>query len=168
VLDLARRASRCGYTLDAQGCDISDTAVQHATDCARHLRVPVGFFKADVLSDPLPRRYTVITCSLFLHHLEDAQIQALLRKLAAHTDHLIVSDLIRGRVGYALAWCGTLLLSTSHVVHEDGLRSVRAALTLPEARVLADAAGLRGARFRRCWPQRFLMTWSAGPGRDAG
>ena len=157
---LAQRSRRRGLTLQVQGCDISDTALQHASRIAASVGEPVKFFHADVTAEPLPRRYTFITCSLFLHHLTDARIVTLLRTLAGCCDHLLVSDLIRGRTGYALAWMGTKLLSRSPIVHEDGLRSVRAALTLQEARELASSAGLNDAHFERHWPQRFLMTWS--------
>ena len=163
AIALARRARRRGLALTVQGCDISDTALQHAALDASHAGELVKFFHADVLSEALPQRYTIITSTLFLHHLHDAQIVALLRKLAANADHLLISDLIRGPAGYTLAWVGTRLLSRSHIVHEDGLRSVRAALTPDEARALADEAGLRGARFERHWPRRFLMTWSRLP-----
>lgn len=160
TLALSQRARQSGVALAVQGCDISDTALQHAASIAREAGEPVRFFKADILTDPLPQHYTIIVSTLFLHHLSDAQIVALLRNLARHSDHLVVSDLIRGRLGYALAWIGTRLLSRSAIVHEDGLRSVRAALTVPEARALAHEAGLHDARFERHWPQRFLMTYS--------
>ncbi|HET9835506.1 MAG TPA: methyltransferase domain-containing protein, partial [Rhodanobacteraceae bacterium] len=145
AIALARRAHRHGFALSVEGCDISDTALQHAALDASHAGELVKFFHADVLSEALPQRYTFIISTLFLHHLSDAQIVELLRKLAANADHLLISDLIRGRSGYTLAWFGTRLLSRSHIVHEDGLRSVRAALTLDEARALAEEAGLHGA-----------------------
>ncbi len=160
VIALAQRARRHGLALEAQGCDISETALQYASRMAARAGERVEFFHADVTVEPPPRPYTFITCTLFLHHLTDARIVALLRALAGCCDHLLVSDLVRGRTGYALAWIGTKLLSRSPIVHEDGLRSVRAALTLGEARELARGAGLHDARFERHWPQRFLMTWS--------
>lgn len=160
TLALSQRARRRGFALEVGGCDVSDTALQHAASSAKQAGEPVTFFHADVLTDPLPQRYTIIVSTLFLHHLSDAQIVGLLRKLAQHTDHLLISDLVRGRLGYALAWIGTRLLSRSRIVHEDGLRSVRAALTMPEARALAEEAGLHDARFEYRWPRRFLMTWS--------
>ncbi|MGH8146807.1 MAG: methyltransferase domain-containing protein [Rhodanobacteraceae bacterium] len=160
AIALARRSRRRGLVLQVQGCDVSGTALQHASRVAARVGEPVKFFRADVTVELPPRHYTFITCTLFLHHLTDTRIAALLRTLAGHCDHLLVSDLIRGRTGYALAWMGTKLLSRSPIVHEDGLRSVRAALTLHEARELATRAGLDDARFERHWPQRFLMTWS--------
>lgn len=160
AIALAQRARRRSLALQVQGCDISDTALQHASEAAARVGEPVTFFRADVTAVLPPQYYTFITCTLFLHHLDETRIVALLRTLAGRCDHLLVSDLIRGRMGYVLAWMGTKLLSTSPIVHEDGLRSVRAALTLREARELANGAGLSDARFERQWPQRFLMTWS--------
>jgi len=160
AIALAQRSRRRGLAPQVQGCDISETALQYASQVAACAGERVEFFRTNVTREPLPRHYTVITCTLFLHHLTDAGIVALLRMLAGHCDYLLVSDLIRGRTGYALAWMGTKLLSRSPIVHEDGLRSVRAALTLHEARELAARAGLDDARFERHWPQRFLMTWS--------
>lgn len=168
AIGLAQRARRRRFALAVHGCDISDTALQHAARQASRAGEPVKFFRADVLDDPLPQHYTLIISTLFLHHLSDAQIAALLRKLAANADHLLISDLIRSRSGYALAWLGTRLLSRSHVVHEDGLRSVRAALSLDEAHALAEEAGLHDARFERHWPRRFLMTWSRQPDASHG
>ena len=71
--------------------------------------------------------------------------------------HFIVGDLERSRLGLALAWAGTRVLSRSPVVHVDALRSVRAAFTLPEARALAEAAGLPHARVTRHWPCRWRL-----------
>lgn len=164
AIALARRARRRGLVLQVQGCDISDTALQHASQAAARVGEPVTFFPADVTAVPPPQHYTFITCTLFLHHLADTQIVALLRTLAGRCDHLLVSDLIRGRTGYVLAWVGTKLLSRSSIVHQDGLRSVRAALALHEARELARDAGLDDARFDRYWPERFMMSWSRAHG----
>jgi 2-polyprenyl-3-methyl-5-hydroxy-6-metoxy-1,4-benzoquinol methylase len=166
-LSLWRRARRHGLALDIDACDISETALRFAAAEAARAGAPVRFFRLDVLTEPLAKRYDVITTSLFLHHLTDTQIVALLNTLAAHADHLVISDLIRSRSGYGLAFLGTRLLSGSRIVHVDGLKSVRAALTLSEAHALAAAAGLNDAVFERRWPRRFLMTWSR-PGPTAG
>jgi 2-polyprenyl-3-methyl-5-hydroxy-6-metoxy-1,4-benzoquinol methylase len=159
ALTLARRARRHGVTLTVSGCDISPTAVRFAATHAEARSIAGDFFHLNALSDPLSAHYDVITTTLFLHHLENADIVALLQKLAAHADCLIVSDLLRDSMGYALAWLGTRLFSASRIVHVDGLRSVRAALDMPEARSLVAAAGLEGAYFKRVWPRRFVMVW---------
>lgn len=160
AIALARRARREGLDLQVEACDISETALHFASEQARRADVPVHFFALDITAQPLPTHYDIITSTLFLHHLADEQIVAVLGTLAAQADHLVISDLIRNHAGYGLAFLGTRLLSTSKVVHEDSLKSVRAALTLPEARRLAHQAGLTGVRFERHWPSRFLMTWT--------
>ncbi|HET7307529.1 MAG TPA: methyltransferase domain-containing protein [Gammaproteobacteria bacterium] len=156
---LSRKAQRQGFEMTFQGCDISQDAVSHAHAAAVRANVPVRFFRADVLNDDLPGRYDIITASLFLHHLTEAGVITLLRKLSASADHVLVSDLIRNRTGYFLAYAGTRVLSRSPIVCVDGLRSVRAAFTVEEARDLAAQAGLADARFARRWPSRFLMSW---------
>lgn len=156
---LCRRARRRQLAMDVHGCDISANAVGHARAGAAGAQIPVRFFCVDVLADELPGRYDIIVASLFLHHLADAQVVALLRKLAECADHVLVSDLIRCHTGYGLAYIGTRLLSRSPVVRIDGMRSVRAAFTIAEARDLAARAGLANVRFERRWPSRFLMSW---------
>jgi len=73
---------------------------------------------------------------------------------------VIVDDLIRSRLGYALAWAGTRLLSRSWVVHTDGPLSVRAAFTPEELLRLAERASLSGAALQRFWPERQRLIWS--------
>jgi hypothetical protein len=99
-------------------------------------------------------------CSLVLHHLTDAQAPALLRAMAKSARRLVVaSDLVRSSGGYAVAWAATRMLTRSPVVRVDGPLSVRAALTLAEARTMARDAGLAGAVVRRRFPFRFVLTW---------
>lgn len=160
AIALSRRARHEGLALDISACDVSQAALNFATEQAERAGAPVRFFPLDVLSEPLPAQYGVITATLFLHHLADDEIVPLLKKLASHADHLVISDLIRGPGGYGLAYVGTRLLSASRIVHVDGMKSVRAALTLSEVRALAADAGLTGVRLQRHWPSRFLLTWS--------
>ena len=85
----------------------------------------VRFFNLDVLNEPIPAGYDVVTCSLFLHHLDEADACSFLRKAADAAGRLLlVNDLVRGPVGYLLAWSGCRLLSRSPVVWHDGPVSV--------------------------------------------
>ncbi len=161
AIELACRARRAGIVLEVEACDISPTALHVADEAARRQGVAVRCFCWDARTEPLPRHYHIVISTLFLHHLDDPEIVALLRQLSCQADHLLISDLLRSRRGYGLAYVGTRLLSSSPMVHEDGVRSVRAALTLPEARRLADEAGLSAASFQRHWPSRFLMQWTS-------
>ncbi len=167
AIALARTARREGLNLIVSGCDISPQAVEIARASARAQASDVRFFVADALGDALPSDVDVITCSLFLHHLEPADAEKLLRSMAASARRLVlVNDLIRSRLGYGLAWVGCRLLSRSWIVHVDGPISVAGSFSLPEVAELAARAGLEGAVVNRCWPERYLLSWSRGDSHE--
>ena len=161
MIRLAQLARRRGVPLEAHGCDISATAVTHAQTAARRADVTnTRFFALNALVDPLPDGYDAILCTLFLHHLAEQDGVELLRRMASATRRaVLVDDLVRTRLGFALVLVGSYLLTRSPIVHVDGPLSVRAALSLDEARELAERAGLHDATIRRHWPERFLLAW---------
>jgi len=123
--------------------------------------VRVRFFTLDALADPIPEGYDVLICSLFLHHLDEADASSLLRKMAAAAHRLVlVDDLARSLAGSGLAWLACHALSRSRTVWHDGPASAAAAFRPAEALDLARRAGLEGATIRRHWPSRFLLSWS--------
>ena len=169
AIDLALMAARSGLALNVEGCDLNPEAVRIAAANAARRGATVRFFQADALADPWPQGpgaanpdgYDVVLCSLFLHHLDDGDAERLLALMARRARRLVlVNDLIRSPLGYALAWAGTRLLSRSPVVHTDGPLSVRGAFRLAEVAAMAERAGLAGAELRRCWPERYLLHWS--------
>jgi 2-polyprenyl-3-methyl-5-hydroxy-6-metoxy-1,4-benzoquinol methylase len=159
-LTLARYAASQQVSLHVAGCDMSETAVFQASSRANAAGVSAEFFVRDVIRDGLPDGYDFITCSLFLHHLENEDVVTLLRAIGRSAGTLgVISDLRRTQWGYAMAAVGVRLLSRSRIVHIDGPLSVRGAFSTEEAESLAEAAGLNGrASVRHIWPQRFLMT----------
>lgn len=165
LCDLAVFAHAAGRAFEGIGIDISENACQIATSVARR-RLPyesvrADFRTVDCLRDELPGEVDVVYCSLFLHHLDETEAVKLLRKMRRVARRLvIVDDLLRSRVGYALAWAGTRVLSRSHIVHTDGPLSVRAAFTEREVRQLARSADMATATLDIHWPCRFLLQWS--------
>lgn len=158
---LARRARMSGLAIEIEGCDVSERAVAIAADRASARGSRVRFFTLDALAAPIPEGYDVLTCSLFLHHLDDDDAVLLLGRMAAAAGRLIlVDDLARSRAGCWLAWIACHALSRSRVVRYDGPVSAAAAFTPAEALGLARRAGLEGATIRRHWPSRFLLSWS--------
>jgi 2-polyprenyl-3-methyl-5-hydroxy-6-metoxy-1,4-benzoquinol methylase len=159
-LTLARYAASRNISLRVAGCDMSETAVAQASSRASAAGISAEFFVRDVIRDGLPEGFDFITCSLFLHHLEEGDAAKLLKAIARSAGTLgVVTDLRRTQLGYAMAAVGVHLLSRSPIVHIDGPLSVRAAFTINEARALSSAAGLDGrVATRKIWPQRFLMT----------
>jgi 2-polyprenyl-3-methyl-5-hydroxy-6-metoxy-1,4-benzoquinol methylase len=164
-LRLWRRAQRAGLNLDIEGCDRSPEAVQSATEAATAAGAAVRFTVRDALADGLPDGFDVVACSLFLHHLTDADAVKLLRTMAAAARQLVlVNDLRRSAVAWWWTYFGTRLLTRSPVVHVDGPRSVAAAFTMSEASALAAEAGLTGATVGRRWPFRYLLSWQRAKG----
>jgi 2-polyprenyl-3-methyl-5-hydroxy-6-metoxy-1,4-benzoquinol methylase len=142
------------------GVDKSPRARARAAAVAAGRRLPVEFLTGDVTRDACPP-CDVAVSSLFLHHLDDGECTTLLGRMAAAARAgIVVSDLVRSRLGLALAVVGTTVLSGSRVARIDGPASVRAARTPTEYRRLCAAAGLAGPTLRRTWPERVLIEWS--------
>lgn len=160
LIRLARWADRAGVAVELCGCDRSQTALDAAHAAAEEADVRADWVRCDALADPLPAGFDVITSSLFLHHLTDADAVTLLRKMrdAAGTS-VVVNDLVRGRLNTALVWAGSRLLTRSPVVHFDAPASVRAAFTPAELAALTESAGLDGATVRPVFPCRMRLTW---------
>ena len=159
MVDVARRAQRASVPLVVHGCDLSPVALEHARREAERRGVAVDFFVRDVVAEGLPGGYDLVCSSLFHHHLSREDSVDLLRGMAEAGHWVLVQDLLRGTLGYILAWTGLRLLSRSEVAHVDGPRSVRAAFTLSEVRAMAAEAGFAGAVIRRGWPERFILRW---------
>jgi ubiquinone/menaquinone biosynthesis C-methylase UbiE len=149
-----------GLPVELAGADVSPTALNHAGNRADQAGAKVQFFALDVLREPLPQDFDVITCSLFLHHFDEEQALELLRRMGQATRRLVlVNDLIRSKTGHLLAHIAARLFTLSPVVRVDAPRSVEAALTMREALELADRAGLHGASAGWRWPFRYLLQW---------
>ncbi len=160
VAAIARRARRAGLPVEVAGCDRSPVALAAARERARHAGVEVELFEHDVLHDPLPEGYDLITSGLFLHHLaEDDAVRLLRDRGAVARCAAWIDDLARSVLGWLYAGIGSRLLSRSPTVHEDAALSVRAAFTPAEAAALASRAGLAGARIERHWPASWVLVW---------
>jgi SAM-dependent methyltransferase len=157
---LWRKARKAGLALRIDGCDVSPQALAFARQRAAEQQADVSFFPLDVLNDPLPAGYDVLLSSLFLHHLDEEAAVRLLRNMAGTAGRsVLINDLERSPLNYALVYAATRLLTTSRVVHTDGPLSVQAAFTLAEIQTLAEQAGMAGATIARRWPCRFLLNW---------
>ncbi|HWL93626.1 MAG TPA: methyltransferase domain-containing protein [Phycisphaerae bacterium] len=145
--------------------DRSDFALREARDFVTVARSnsanPPSCLCSDALALPLADRSVDVTvCSLLLHHFDPPQAVRLLHEAGRVTRRLlIIADLNRGYLAWALTWLVTRLTSTSPVFRVDGPRSVRAAYRPAEASELAAAAGLCGADIRRMFPFRWVLKW---------
>jgi 2-polyprenyl-3-methyl-5-hydroxy-6-metoxy-1,4-benzoquinol methylase len=155
------RANRMGCKLRLVGCDFSPRALDLCRRAEAASKIPVELHQIDVTAEQLPEGADVIINSLFLHHFTEPSVVYILKQFAASARRLVlIEDLLRSQLGYALCWVGVHLLTRSSVVHTDGPLSVRAAFTLPEIRTLVEQAGMTNPLVYRHWPERFMIEWS--------
>lgn len=156
---LGRAFSAEGTKTELHGCDLSETALEVARQQSDEAGVAVRLHQIDVLRDPIPE-VDVVTCALFLHHLQEDDAVLLLERLSRAARRLLVlSDLRRCGMGLFLSRVVPRLLTRSHVVHTDGVLSVQGAFTPAELHALCRRAGLAGARIRSVFPARMLLEW---------
>jgi ubiquinone/menaquinone biosynthesis C-methylase UbiE len=95
---------------------------------------------ADALALPFPENsFDLVSCSLFAHHLEPAELAAFAREaLRVSRRALLINDLIRHPLHLALVYAGFLLMR-SHVSRVDGVASVRRAYVPEEVRQIISA-----------------------------
>lgn len=157
---LSHRARSANLPIHFSACDWSPTALEVAAQAAARAQVSIQFFQLDALLDAIPLEFDVITVSLFLHHLTDEQIVALLSKLGQATKRLVlVNDLARSWWNFGAVYLASRLLSRSSVVHFDGPVSVQAAFTRAELSELAHRGGLENPVVRSQFPARWLLVW---------
>ncbi len=159
---LLRRAAREGVRLDLTACDVSSVALDAAAARLHAAGARVRTLIADATGGiPLPdHAVDVATCSLFLHHLTEADASRVLAEMARVAFRgVAVIDLHRSPAGLAAAFTVPRMLTTSRIVHVDAVRSVRAGWTPRELHALSARAGLNGATVHRVWPWRLALVW---------
>lgn len=161
---VAVAARSWGIEIELTLVDQSRTALAAAGQHAAGAGVVAHTQNASVLEGDLPQA-DVVTCSLFLHHLDHEDVVGVLRRLKAAARRLVVvTDLRRSRLGWVVAWVGCRVLSRSRIVRFDGPVSVRAAWTAEELVAMAREAGLESAEVRAVWPWRMQLTWAREDG----
>ena len=163
TVQVSKLLKRANVTAEVHGWDCSQTAVGFARrQCDRGSHSQVQFDVANALVEAPNRSFDFVYCTLFLHHLSDDDAHRLLGVMWRMASQLVlIDDLRRSTMGYALAVVGCQVLSRSPIVHVDGPLSVRAAFTEAEILELSDRCGLPLPTIQRHWPHRFLLTWTA-------
>lgn len=113
---------------------------------------------ADVRALPFPPlSFDVVTCSLFLHHFDGADVPDLLRRLFALTRGvLVVNDLHRAHVPWLFARAVFPFVFESRVSVSDGLLSIRRSFRPRELAEAFRQAGLPAVAVRRSFPYRLI------------
>jgi SAM-dependent methyltransferase len=156
ILDALRRHPRpIGRVLDI-GCGNGELLVEirralNVEVVGVELRAPkhsvlgVPIVEADATREPLPEA-DVAVCVTVFHHLAEEQIVALIRNAGRSVGRLIVLDLVRHWLPFAL-YTAFMRPFLGHPLGPDGRQSIRRAYTPRELLALAHHA-LAGSRAR--------------------
>jgi SAM-dependent methyltransferase len=95
--------------------------------------------------------------SLLLHHFKpDAAVEALREMRRVARRGVVVNDLRRGILPFAVTWMAVMALGRSRVTRYDGAASARRAYTVPELDELLAAAGLTPRWRSPAWMPRVV------------
>lgn len=159
-INLAQRARNADLRFEFVGADISKTAIDLAQKKAHAKNVAVDFIQLDVSTEEIPSGFDVIMTSLFTHHLDPPQVIDLFSKMHKATKQLLlVNDLVRSPLSFAIVWLATRLVTRSPIVQYDGPVSVKASYTMKEMKQLAQKAGLNNCSIKYYPPCRQLLVY---------
>ena len=157
-LSWAKFAKREGLNLEVTTVDACATAIRAQRASAEAGGVTVEILQLDCLNDRMPTGFDIVTCSLFMHQLERRQAVCLLQSMQrCCTGMLLVCDLNRSRLNWAMAALASRLVSRSGLLHHDSTARVRAAYTMQEFGELAGEALNRPVKLRHSLPCRFIL-----------
>lgn len=142
--DFARRLAAARPGVQVTGLDLRPEVLSLAR---RNLADTNGvrLIDGDARALPLPDGgVDVAHASLLVHHLGPVDAVAALREMRRVARRgVVVNDLRRGRVAFAMTAATVLALARGHYTRHDGVLSARRAYTIAELDDLAAAAGLR-------------------------
>lgn len=152
----ACRAAADRLDLQITGIDSHPKAIEQARCGAANAGVDVRFVCTDCLAPRFSGSFDVVTCTEFIHHLDEAPIRRLLLAMRVAAEQaVLVCDLQRSRTNLAAAWLASHILPGGPDP-ETACREVCTALTGEEFCRLAYETLGQPITVRRLPPCRFL------------
>ena len=104
----------------------------------------------------------VLMFNLFLHHFQEEEIVALLKKCRRGCRFLIINDLQRSRLAYQLFRLASRIFRFSYISRHDGKLSIRKSFTKGDWVRMLQEAGISRYRIKWQWAFRYsvLITFS--------
>ena len=104
----------------------------------------------------------VFMFNLFLHHFQEEEIVALLKKCRTGCRFLIINDLQRSRLAYQLFRLASRVFRFSYISRHDGKLSIRKSFTKGDWVRMLQEAGISRYRIKWQWAFRYsvLITFS--------
>lgn len=144
------------YSFRLIGLDANPDAIDFAIELSRDYE-ELTFKHLDVFSEEFKSlQYDIVLSTLFLHHLSQDQIHALLKILTAKAKiGIVINDLHRNRIAYILFSVLGLLISNKVIV-SDGLTSILRAFKRQELEHMARQLDLKSQIH---WKWAFRYQW---------
>lgn len=133
---------------------ILDYATQQNTST-----IDIEYIKANILADDfvLPACDLLIS-SHFMYHFSDEQLIDFLKKSKSNIRRkIILSELSRSSIAYALFKIGAPLMPFSKMVKDDGIRAIRRSFRRREVEQILLEAGLTEYSIQWKWAFRYLI-----------
>lgn len=138
-----RWGRRRGVALHLTGLDLSPLAARLAAE-ATPPGTAIEWVTGDAFAYRPQEPPDVVISALFMHHLEEAQVVALLRRMQEMARlGWFVNDLHRHWLPWAFLRGAFALPGVNRLVRHDGPLSVRRAFTRAEWQAMCDQAGVR-------------------------
>jgi ubiquinone/menaquinone biosynthesis C-methylase UbiE len=153
--DILRWADRRGHNIRIVGVDLHARTSAIARQSTSDPRLQI--VRADVLNLPFDAgSFDYAITGLFLHHLSDDEVIAVLRALDRVARRgIIIGDLIRSRRAYN--WITLFTLFANPMLKHDARVSVAQAFNKEEILRLRDRAGLGYLRYHRHFAHRMVL-----------
>jgi 2-polyprenyl-3-methyl-5-hydroxy-6-metoxy-1,4-benzoquinol methylase len=139
------------------GYDTNPILLEHALD--KKSTLPLVFENQDVLSTEFAKeQFDIITCSLFCHHLTNAQLINFFQQVQKQARMAcIINDLHRHWLAYVGFYIISWLKGFSPITRYDGLLSIRRGFTKKELIALLQAAGIKNYQIKWCFPFHYKI-----------
>lgn len=154
---IARWARSNAYKVELTGVDINADAIGYLTaNCSAYPEIKgvVSNYKDYLASVP---GIDIVHCSLFCHHLNEADLLALFRALNKSATGFVINDLQRSLFAYWGAWLMPRILNGTYLSKHDGPVSVQNAFTRAELLKLLHTAGVENVTVQWRWAFRYLV-----------
>ena len=153
---LADYARKNNYSFRLIGIDANEDAIAYARELSEEYS-EITFMKMDIFSEAFSNlEYDIALCTLFLHHFDEPDLSALLKKLVVSAKlGIVVNDLQRSKMAYILFKAIGHFIS-NHMVVQDGLTSILRAFKRPELERLSNRLNLKS---QISWKWAFRYQW---------
>jgi 2-polyprenyl-3-methyl-5-hydroxy-6-metoxy-1,4-benzoquinol methylase len=151
---VAAWGAKRGVDLDLTGLDISPWAERHALAQG----TPAAWITGDLFDLPEDRRFDLVLCSLFAHHLREPELIRFLQWLEHHAARAwLISDIHRHWIAWAGVWALVRVVRMDPMVVHDSTVSIARGFVRADWERAMEAAGV-AAELRWAVPFRWTLT----------